>query len=201
MKRVKKISVLVLLLGVMFAMSISTQAATGYQKLYSRLLKQKSVTVRYSSGYSERINMNYFILLDISGDGRKELITSPSRGFNSIIHVFYVKSGKVWYAGEELNKYHGGKIAYSKKYKGLVLENGGSGAAGNSIIQLKNGRLKEKYSYQMQSTARGDLTFFNNKQVSKSTFYAKKNKYFSRNTIKSYAMYYNNARNRGKRVK
>lgn len=201
MKRVKKISAFVLLLGMVFVMAISTQAASGYKKLYHRLLKQKSVTVRNSSEYSSRIDMNYFILLDINGDGRKELITSPAREFNSIIHVFYVKAGKVWYAGDELNKYHGEKIAYSKKYKGLVLENGGSGAAGNSIIQLKKGRLKEMYSYQFQSTAEGNLTFFNNKQVSGSTFYAKKNKYFSKNTIKSYVMYYNNARNRRKRIK
>ena len=145
--------------------------------------------------------MNYFILLDINGDGRKELITAPDRYFNSSIDVFYVKKGKVKYAGSWLNKYHGDKIAYSTRYKGLVLENGGSGAAGNSIFQLKKGRLKEKYSYQMQSTAQGNLMFFNNKQVSASTFYAKKNKYFAESTIKSYTMHYNNAKNRRKKLK
>ena len=200
MKRLKKISTWILCIGMLFALSVNVQAAQNYKKIYRDFLKERNVSVsKYS--FHDTVEMNYFILLDINGDGKKELITAPDRYFNSIVYVFYIKNGKVKYAGHSLNKYHGDKIAYSTRYKGLVLENGGSGAAGNSIYQLKKGRLKEKYSYQMQSVAQGNLYFINNKQVSESTFYAKKNKYFAKNTIKSYTMYYNNAKNRKKRIK
>lgn len=201
MKRFKRFCIWILWVGMLFALSANVQAAQNYKKIYRNFLKKKYVSVLDPDSYYETVRMNYFILLDINGDGRKELITAPDREFNSIVNIFYIKKGKVKYAGWSLNKYHGDKIAYSTRYKGLVLENGGSGAAGNSIFRLKKGRLKEKYSYQMQSVAQGNLFFINNKQVSESVFYARKNKYFAKSTIKSYTMHYNNAKNRKKKLK
>lgn len=178
--------------------TVKVEAAKNYKKTYGNLLKKKTVTVTTEYGYDITLKANYFTLVDINRNGVKELIVSEDK-YADYIYVFTLKRGKAKYIGNMLNKYYNG-VRYSKKYKGLVIATGGSGASGTSIYQIKNNRLVEKYAFMVEHNMT-DEYYFNGKKVSAKSYNTKKKKYLKSSTIKEAKMYKNTKSNRNKRLK
>ena len=181
--------------------TLTTNAAS-YKTVYKKLLKQgnRQFKVKSQHGtYTTTISMKYFTLVNIDRKGAPELITL-SEPYGNWIDVFTIKNGKLKYLGKELNKYMGGYVRYNPSKKGLVVAAGGSGSAGDALIQMSGNGLKEKVST-LQIFNQKTTYMLNYKTCSYKTYKKYTKKYFAKKNIKLAYFVENNKFNRSKKLK
>lgn len=199
---------LLLLIGVLFLLGTNASAASTAQKkaslkAYKSFLARKSTYARLTTRWGNsltKINMNKFTLIDLDGNGIKELIVNDGKWDE--IHVFTYKNKKVTYVGSDYHSYF--PVRYNKKYKGIAVYHTGAGGGGMGILSLRKGKLAERESITYASSVKnGKLKMsyrHNGKKISEKTYNSYVKKYESKN-IKKYTMRTNTAKNRTKYVK
>ena len=207
-KHLLLLTVLFLLTALMLPVSVSA-ASKKYVKLYRNLLKKGTGTIT-SGTYTYSVEYKAFMTLDINRDGIPELLIkdqAPETGMTNIM-VYTVKKGKLFYCGDYYTRTnYGGKISYSKKYKG-VLDSwwtngvGGSGVVLYGVSTKKHELVQKRWAWEgadgLGSTTMVYEITRNQKRVSKAKYDKYVNKYFNEKNFKTKKFKANTLKNRKK---
>lgn len=184
--------------------------------LYNELLEKKeySYSIKYGDEeYPYKMELNYFLHMDINNDGVKELIVSSKNKATSsewgYIYkedalVFTIKNNKLKFLGVINSCIDQEGMMYSEKYKGIISEqDAGSGGRGAwySIHNIKNNVLEPLYKCGWHYEILDRLTYFysiNGKDTTEKKYTDYYNKYFIKKDYKHYSLKANTKANRGK---
>lgn len=181
---------------------VKKKAAKTDYAAYRRFLEEG--TFSYRENKTNRIlNINYFCLLDIDGNGKKELITASDKyGARSI----YSLSGTTVKWCGSYSSYGNPNVLYSKKNRGIMDSyshyNLYEGYTWYQMYHLRSGKLKKgAYAQKSVTTYGGKKEMFfaasgggKIKKSAKKNFKAYEKKYVK--TAKEYQFYFNSASNR-----
>ncbi len=144
-----------------------------YKKIYGKVLKQRAISVMEDGRYYTYGPLQYFTLIDIDKNGKKELIaTADSFGGNRKYFIYYIKGKKAKLIESSFAWFSDNSIEYNKSKKCIIFrEHGGTGLSGRRVRKLKKGRMVSVTAIEEYHT------FENNKDVVYYSKYARKGKY------------------------
>ena len=203
-------------------LSINTLAAQRVDNenfLYRAFLSKKTVKIMANQKRSIPLQKVYFTVVDIDGNGVKELIVkvgcrSKYGPCAPNAYIFTIKNNKIVYSGMTcLKQDNSATVQISKKYKSIFSCYPVASYLSAHFYTLKNGKLSDKkYFYRQNGYPNGKIDglpheswckkmgyYINKKKVSQKKYTTEYEKY--RKSLKKYKLYKNIALNREKYLK
>ena len=170
----KYIKILLLTILTCVLLSFPTYAKKpNYKKIYGKVLKQKAISIMEYGRYYTYGPLQYFTLIDIDKNGKKELIaTVDSFGGNRMYCIYTIKGKKAKLIQSSEAWFSDNSIEYNKTKKCIILhQHGGTGLSGREVYKIKKGKIVSVTAMQEYHT------FENNKYVVYYSKYVPKGKY------------------------